>query len=81
MLCLDIPTRWNAIYLMLSTIEKYKKKIEHYYLCINNGYTNSSSDNWKKAEVFMALLKTFYDATFNIFGSLYIIANVHFEEL
>lgn len=42
---------------------------------------NTTSDDWKEAQIFIELLKTFYDITLNIFGSLYVTTNVYFQKL
>lgn len=59
-------------------LKKYEQAFEHYYFYVDGGFANFSSDDWKKAWVFMKLLKIFYDVTLNISGSLYLIANVYF---
>ncbi|KAG7951665.1 hypothetical protein I3843_12G018900 [Carya illinoinensis] len=74
MICLDVPTRWNSTYLMLSTAEKHKQAFEQYAF-VDDQFLNPTSNDWKNAQIFVELLKVFYDVTLSISGSLYVTAN------
>ncbi|KAL5789171.1 hypothetical protein ACOSQ2_004059 [Xanthoceras sorbifolium] len=74
---LDVSTRWNSIYLMLSSAVKLRKAFErleeedgHYmtYFCENeNG----------KQRVFIRFLETFYDITLDFSTSLHVTSNAY----
>jgi hypothetical protein len=74
LLCLDVPTRWNTLYLMLEAAEKYqiafdKLDVEDItYLEYFGDSSPPSYEDWDKARAFMKFLKIFYDAT-NVFSA------------
>ncbi|KAG2701078.1 hypothetical protein I3760_06G027500 [Carya illinoinensis] len=59
MICLDVPTRWNSTYLMLSTAEKHQAAFEQ-YVYEDAQFVNPTCDDWKNARIFVELLKIFY---------------------
>ncbi|KAG2701851.1 hypothetical protein I3760_06G063300 [Carya illinoinensis] len=67
MVCLDVPTRWNSTYLMLSIAEKYEKAFVLMKV--------------REARVFINFLKVFYDATLKISGSSYVTSNMLFQQI
>jgi hypothetical protein len=80
MVCLDVSTKWNSTYLMLSIAEKYKRAFElmgeeDEHLVVP-GFLD-----WENVRVFVKFLKIFYDATLNISGSNYVTSNLYFMQL
>ena len=93
-LTLDVSTRWNSTYLMLSVAEKYQRAFELMldddgvfvtYLKEDGhgrkGLGPPTFDDWEHIRHFIKLLKLFYDVTLRMSGSLVSTANVYFEEL
>jgi hypothetical protein len=78
--CLDVSTRWNSTYLMLSIAEKYQRAFEvlgeEDSQLVVPGYLD-----WENARAFVKYLKTFYDATLIISGSNYVTASLFFMQL
>ena len=84
-LCLDVPTRWNSTFLMLSTALKFQKAFErlededpHYPLELSDGCPTTR--DWDDAQYFADFLQKFYDATVRLSGSLYATSNLYFTE-
>ena len=84
-LCLDVPTRWNSTFLMLSTALKFQKAFErlededpHYPLELSDGCPTTR--DWDDAQYFADFLQKFYDATVRLSGSLYVTSNLYFTE-
>ncbi|KAG2679651.1 hypothetical protein I3760_11G059800 [Carya illinoinensis] len=78
--CLDVPTRWNSIYLMLSIAEKYEKafvlmRMRESQLAV------PPFEDWQRARVFIKFLKVFYYATLKISGSSYVTSNMLFQQI
>ncbi|XP_019177680.1 PREDICTED: zinc finger BED domain-containing protein RICESLEEPER 2-like [Ipomoea nil] len=66
---LDVPTRWNNTYMMLSTAIQYKAVFDAYSL------------NEPSFVADLVLLKGFYEMTIRISGSLYVTSNSFFSEI
>ncbi|XP_021743212.1 zinc finger BED domain-containing protein RICESLEEPER 2-like [Chenopodium quinoa] len=89
-LCLDVPTRWNSTYLMLSAaieledaFERYYEEDPHYLLDLSerDGKGSPDADDWNNVRRFSEFLQAFYDLTMHISGSLYVTSNLFFHEL
>lgn len=81
-LCLDVPTMWNNIYLMIeftriyeSVFEKHDEKDSFFKNDLNNNIPYLY--DWIMMK-FSQCLGHFYMLTFHIFCSLYVISNIKF---
>ena len=89
LLCMDVPTRWNSTYMMLESALKYQKVFEKmdddlYY---RSHFDDAKIDgppidsDWENAKIFVRFLKTFYDLTMKLSGTLYATSNLFFNEI
>ncbi|XP_031120376.1 zinc finger BED domain-containing protein RICESLEEPER 2-like [Ipomoea triloba] len=83
---LDVPTRWNSTYLMLSTAIQYQKVFEAYEendasFCADLADSVPSYLDWCSVQSWVTLLKCFYDMTVRISSSLYVTPNTFFNEI
>ncbi|CAN1315973.1 Putative AC9 transposase [Linum perenne] len=93
-LTLDMPTRWNATYIMLEHAEPYEAAFR-VYACMLPGFVadlNKLSHggvtvgppglaDWIKVRWMMEYLKKFYDLTCLISGTSYVTAHLFFKEM
>ncbi|XP_019185280.1 PREDICTED: zinc finger BED domain-containing protein RICESLEEPER 2-like [Ipomoea nil] len=85
-LCLDVPTRWNSTYMMLNTTLLFQKVFEAY----DDHDSSFKSDlggsvpdflDWESIQSLVMILKSFYEMTVRISGSLYVTSNTFFSEI
>ncbi|XP_059441916.1 zinc finger BED domain-containing protein RICESLEEPER 2-like [Corylus avellana] len=80
-LILDVPTRWNSTYKMLSTAIEFKG-VFPMYSYMDNGFLWSPSDkDWEKVEKACQLLAVFNDVTNIVSGSDYPTSNLFLPEV
>ena len=89
LLSLDVPTRWNSIYLILDCALKFvrvfdrlEEEDEHYklYFCETDGngkkpIGHSRYLDLENVKTFVKFLGIFYKATLRFFGSLFVTSN------
>ncbi|XP_050211758.1 zinc finger BED domain-containing protein RICESLEEPER 2-like [Mercurialis annua] len=85
-LCLDVPTHWNSTFLMLSTACLFEKAFEKYGEDESSFKTDLKQSvpdltDWEMVRKFADCLSHFYSVTLRISGSLYVTANMHFQEI
>jgi hypothetical protein len=85
-LCLDVPTRWNSTYMMLRNAIPYRTVFESYdgqdaSFKMDLGDYILADYDWVYLESFVPLLKTFYEMTLRISGSLYVTSNSYLTEI
>ncbi|XP_060216734.1 zinc finger BED domain-containing protein RICESLEEPER 1-like [Lycium barbarum] len=94
-LCLDVPTRWNSTYLMLSRAVEFENAFSNYasreislrhYL--ENSYVEVGitagellSSDWVHVKRITRFLEIFYLLTLKISGLRYVTSNIHFLEI
>lgn len=85
-ICLDVKTRWNSTYLMFEFAIKVRKTF--YFLELKDrAYRHEIADSlpshvdWSYAEGLVPFLRSFYETTVKIFGSLYITLNACTKEI
>jgi hypothetical protein len=72
--CLDVSTRWNSLYMMLDTAEKFQpafEKLVHEDSSYVEWFKEAglpTPNDWEKVRAFVSFLKIFYDAT-KVFSS------------
>ncbi|XP_059629539.1 zinc finger BED domain-containing protein RICESLEEPER 2-like [Cornus florida] len=77
----DVPTRWNATYLMLESAIYYRRAFCHLQLSDSNYKFCPSQEEWSRIEKIYKFLTVFYDVT-NIFSrSKYPTANLYFPSV
>ncbi|KAK8998789.1 hypothetical protein V6N11_069975 [Hibiscus sabdariffa] len=80
-LILDVTTRWNATYAMLSTALDFKEVFVNYADRESTYTTLPSEEDWKKVEDVCSFLALFNKATKIISGSEYPTSNLFLSEL
>ncbi|XP_019197735.1 PREDICTED: zinc finger BED domain-containing protein RICESLEEPER 2-like [Ipomoea nil] len=87
-LVLDVPTRWNSTYMMLHTALLYEKVFEAYedhdssFISDLGGKVNIPDEkDWETVKGLVKFLKSFYEMTVRISGSLYVTSNTFFSEV
>ncbi|XP_009768907.1 zinc finger BED domain-containing protein RICESLEEPER 1-like [Nicotiana sylvestris] len=94
-LCLDVPTRCNSTYLMLSRAIEYERAIKEYFDRDTDlsGYLmfDAISDrqpvgmltrtDWDDVKRISQFLEIFYNLTLKVSRSLYVTSNAHFLEI
>ena len=93
-LVLDVPTRWNSTYMMLSVALMFEKAFERYeeeddkysshFFEEENGKRRIGppmKDDWENVKVFVKFLKTFYEITLKVSASLHVTSNTFFHHL
>ncbi|KAG8651936.1 hypothetical protein MANES_06G036850v8 [Manihot esculenta] len=89
-LCLDVSTRWNSTYLMLSSALKFENAFDRYATvdpyfkidlqsCEGNGVPDSLE--WEYIGKIVEFLGHFYELTLRIYGSRYVTSNIFFDEI
>ncbi|CAO2816261.1 unnamed protein product [Amaranthus hypochondriacus] len=94
MLCLDVVTRWNSTFLMLSiglkfilTFERYDGEDPnfHEHLLDPKGYGNGlgkpTTKDWNQVKNLVQLLEVFYNLTLRVSGSQYVTCNGCFDDI
>ncbi|XP_076889107.1 uncharacterized protein LOC143539778 [Bidens hawaiensis] len=83
-LCLDVPTRWNSTYLMLSVAILYERAFDrlatedYVYttdLMMNDGPGAPHSVDWENMKRLVGFLRHFYELTLKVSGTKYITSN------
>ncbi|GJU68262.1 zinc finger BED domain-containing protein RICESLEEPER 2-like protein [Tanacetum coccineum] len=80
-LILDVSTRWNATYAMLSTALEFKEVFVNYADRETSYTTLPSEEDWEKVEEVCSFLELFNEATKIISGSEYPTSNLFLSEL
>ncbi|KAL0405869.1 UNVERIFIED_CONTAM: Zinc finger BED domain-containing protein RICESLEEPER 2 [Sesamum latifolium] len=92
-LCLDVPTRWNSVYMMLETALIFQgvfERCEIYDADFRNDFMPGGpygriglplTDDWVMVSKFMKVLRYFYDLTNQISESLYVTSNTFLDEI
>ncbi|XP_057954073.1 zinc finger BED domain-containing protein RICESLEEPER 1-like [Malania oleifera] len=89
-LCLDVPTRWNSIYMMLDTAQKFQKVFDRYDekdqdftldLSKDGGKGKPMEDDWDNVRKMVQFLGCFYHFTLRVSGSNYVTSNTFFHEI
>ncbi|KAJ9568123.1 hypothetical protein OSB04_004089 [Centaurea solstitialis] len=85
-LSLDVPTRWNSTYMMIKNALPYRVVFEHFddhdaSFQIDLSDSILMDFDWVYLESFLPLLKSFYEMTLKISGSLYVTANSYLPEI
>ncbi|GKV51971.1 hypothetical protein SLEP1_g58582 [Rubroshorea leprosula] len=91
LLCLDVPTRWNSLYLMLDTAKKFEEAFERYARQdphmkndLNDGPNAPgfpSCIDWENVRRLIKFLHHFYELTGKVSGTLYTTSNLYLPEL
>ncbi|XP_013617801.1 PREDICTED: zinc finger BED domain-containing protein RICESLEEPER 2-like [Brassica oleracea var. oleracea] len=80
-LVLDVSTRWNSTFLMLSRAIKFKAALGN-LADVEPSYVSCPSySEWRRVEVICELLKPFSEITNLISGSSYPTSNLYFNEI
>jgi hypothetical protein len=75
---LDVQTRWNSMYLMLSAAEKYQKTFTRLGEEDGNPFVVLSYDEWENSREFVKFWKPFYEATLKFSSSTHVTSNSYF---
>jgi hypothetical protein len=78
---LDVQTRWNSMYLMLSSAEKYEKSFTRHGEEDGHPFVVPNCDEWENAREFVKFLKPFYEATLKFSASTHVTSNLYFIQL
>lgn len=77
-LVLDVPTRWNSTYLMLSVAVEYERAFDRfseedyvYTRDLEEGPGVPNSDDWGNARRLVGFLRYFYELTLRVSGTKY----------
>ncbi|KAL0319845.1 UNVERIFIED_CONTAM: Zinc finger BED domain-containing protein RICESLEEPER 2 [Sesamum radiatum] len=93
LLCLDVPMRWNSVYMMLETALIFQGVFEMYEIydadfrndfMLGGPYGRIGlplTDDSVMVPKFVKVLRYFYDLTNQIFGSLYVTSNTFLDEI
>jgi hypothetical protein len=79
--CLDVCTRWNSTYLMLSTAREFHAVFDSLHIQDINYTFRPSFEEWEMANSVCTLLNVFYEATNVILGTKYPTSNLCLHEL
>ena len=77
----DVPTRWNATFLMTESALYYRRAFFHLQLSDSNYKHCSSQEEWDKIEKINKFLEIFYDVTRIFSGNKYPTANLYFPSI
>jgi len=90
-LSLDVPTRWNSTYKMLSTalvyehpFTRYSKRDPYYNVDLStddDADRPPNSNDWKQVKHLLEFLEVFYNVTLRLSGTLYVTSNLLFFEI
>lgn len=89
-LCLDVPTRWNSMYLMLNTAEKFERAFERYSrqerdirieLNKEGAPGFPSCLDWENVRRVVKFLQHFFYLTEKVSGTQYTTTNLYLPEL
>ncbi|CAN1135792.1 Zinc finger BED domain-containing protein RICESLEEPER 2 [Linum perenne] len=86
LVCLDVETRWNSTYLMLQLVVAFQRafeRLEEKDLVFRSELQKSKGTpmetDWVYVKSLLPFLKSFYDATSKVSGSLYVTCNEFFH--
>ncbi|KAJ9542123.1 hypothetical protein OSB04_028629 [Centaurea solstitialis] len=85
-LCLDVPTRWKSTYMILQNSIPYRSAFESYpdrdaSYKADLGDSLLVDSDWIYLESFVVILRSFYEMTIRISGSLYVTSNTYLSEI
>ncbi|KAF7143381.1 hypothetical protein RHSIM_Rhsim05G0109800 [Rhododendron simsii] len=84
--CLDVSTRWNSTYLMLSTTLIFQKAFERLeeedlHFLVELHMRPPTTQDWDNARNYSRFLEKFYETTLHLSGSSYATSNLYFNEV
>ncbi|KAL4568366.1 hypothetical protein LXL04_023976 [Taraxacum kok-saghyz] len=77
----DVPTRWNATYLMIKSAIFYRRAFFRLALSDSNYLDCPNNDEWSKLERIFRFLEVIYEVTCIFSGSKYSTANLYFPSV
>ncbi|KAL6606746.1 hypothetical protein ACP70R_042399 [Stipagrostis hirtigluma subsp. patula] len=78
---IDIPTRWNSTYTMVTRAAEFKRAFQSLAVQDPQYKCQPTPEDWERADLLCKLLKVFNDATKVVSGTLYPTSNLHFHEI
>ncbi|KAM7496681.1 hypothetical protein LguiA_021095 [Lonicera macranthoides] len=77
----DVPTRWNATYLMIESVIFYHRAFFRLALSDYNFIHCASDEEWGKIEKIFRFLEVFFEATCIFSGNKYPTTNLYFPSI
>uniref|UniRef100_A0ACD6AFF9 Uncharacterized protein n=1 Tax=Avena sativa TaxID=4498 RepID=A0ACD6AFF9_AVESA len=79
--CLDVPTRWNSTFTMITVALRYRRAFDALERQDPQYSYAPSASEWEEAKAVCKLLGVFFEATKVISGSKYPTANLYFQQM